>query len=70
MRIVENAYYDHSNHGKVKILKIEDNVVHFSTQDSENLSENMSEFEGRVEPADVTVDADPATLDLTGKDPK
>ena len=64
MRIVENSYYDHFEHGRVKVVDVENGVVTMEKQE-ETLSwsgtrfpsmakQSASGFQDQAEPADIT----------------
>lgn len=75
-KLVENSYYEHKVWGRVKLVSVDETMVAFqvlneqttiSTTGQDILKgryEAVSEFMQQVEPADVTVSAEPAALNL------
>lgn len=78
MRIVENSFYEHDEHGLVKVVSVNNGVVSFEKRDESVYTGGMSipagsqqaaaGFRDCVEPADITVPANAAVFDLTGVD--
>lgn len=76
MRIVENSYYDHDEHGRVKVVDVTNGVVSMEKQHETFVSagqrfpagakQSAAGFQDDAEPADVTVSADAAVFDLRG----
>lgn len=77
MRIVENSYYDHDEHGRVKVVDVTNGVVSMEKQEEYEFVSGMgripggtkqaaSGFQRDAEPADITIDAESAVFDLTG----
>lgn len=75
-RIVENSYYDHLEHGLVKVVSVNNGVVSMEKQEDDvvagarripaGVKQAASGFRRDAEPADVEVDAQPVVLDLFG----
>jgi hypothetical protein len=68
MRIVEDSYYDHDEHGRVKVVDVTNGVVSMEKQQDDIVvggaripgatKQSAAGFQRDAEPADVTVDAD------------
>lgn len=76
-RIVEGSYYDHAEHGRVKVVDVSNGVVSMEKHDDDTFVSGLGKIPGSTkqsaagfrrdsEPADVTVSADAAVFDLTG----
>lgn len=78
MEIIENSYYDHVEHGRVRVVDVTNGVVSMEKQEEYTFTGNnripagvkqaASGFQADAEPADVTVHANPAVFDILGKD--
>lgn len=80
-RIVEDSYYDHSEHGRVKVLDVTKGVVTMQKQNEYTAIAGGGErflsyatqsavgFREDAEPADVTVNADLIVIDSDSTDP-
>lgn len=69
MSIVEDSYYDHDRHGRVRVVLVEEDTVFMETTEimdmgggkiPTNRKQDVEEFSRETSPADFTVDA-PAT---------
>lgn len=79
-RIVEDSYYDHPVHGRVKVVDVSATTVSLQLVDDDvdlpgihtvpkGAYEKVSDFKRDAEPADVTVRAEPAVFDIFGNSP-
>lgn len=76
MNIVENSYYDHDEHGRVKVVDVTNRVVSMEKQQDwmfvsgtkipTAAKQAVSGFKEDAEPADITVQARPAIFDVFG----
>lgn len=76
MEIVEGSYYDHSKHGRVRVVTVSDGIVSMECMEKmkfiagqempAGVKESDSVFEKCSQPADMTIDAEAAEFDLTG----
>lgn len=78
---VENSYYDHADHGRVKVQRVKNGMVYFEKCGERGSiaggrripageMETIDHFYSKTRPADVTVSADAAILDFSGLDPQ
>lgn len=74
-RLVEDSFYDHKHYGRVKLISVDETKVGFQLVDEthriatshqilKGKYEAVSEFKQNVKPADVTVKADAAVLNM------
>lgn len=73
---VENSYYDHDEHGRVKVVDVtngvvsmekqRDTVVTGGVQIPAGVKQSAAGFMRDAEPADVTVDADMVVVNSEG----
>lgn len=79
MRIVENSYYDHAEHGRVKVVSVDNGVVSMEKQEEEafvngigkipgGAQQSAAGFQRDAEPADVTIEAEAAVFDLGARE--
>lgn len=76
MRIVENSYYDHDEHGRVKVVDVTNGVVSMEKQQDYSVvggrripggaKQSAAGFQDQAEPADVKVKAETAFFNLEG----
>jgi len=76
MSIVEDSYYDHDEHGLVKVVAIREHKVLLEKQSEQTVidgvtipsgeKEPITDFKENADPADVTASADKAEFDLFG----
>lgn len=76
MEIVEESYYDHNKYGRVRVVAVSDETVSMQCVGETNFiagqkipkgkKEEVSAFLECSEPANITIDAEPAEFDLTG----
>lgn len=78
MTIVENSYYDHTDYGLVKVVKVDDGTVFMEKQEEavkvngvripSGVKQTVENFEKNTSPGDVSVSANAAEFNLTGRD--
>lgn len=76
MSIVEDSYYDHDEHGRVKVADVTNGVVTMEKQNDHFISggtrfpsmaqQSAAGFQDEAEPADLHITAQPAVFDLNG----
>lgn len=76
MRIVENSYYDHDEHGRVKVVDVTNGVVSMEKQEEYSIvggqripggtKQAAAGFQRDAEPADITVKAETAHFNIEG----
>lgn len=64
MSIVENGHYEHAKFGRVVITDISDGIVTMERHAGGRETQPLPDFGEDSDPADVTVEAGAATLDL------
>lgn len=80
MTIVENSYYDHEEHGSVRVLEVTDDIVAFELMETEMRfpggvsfpeakREQLATFEEQASPGDVSVDADYIVINSESRTP-
>lgn len=80
MRIIEDSYYQHDQHGLVRVVSVNNGVVSMELQDDDKVigtatvprgaQQAAAGFQDDAEPADVTVEADLAVLNVENLDPE
>lgn len=81
MRLVEDSYYEHEDHGRVKLVSVDATKVAFQLVNRrhglpggheilQGKYEGVTEFKQKAEPADITVIADPIVIDTRGTSPR
>lgn len=57
MRLVENSYYDHDEHGRLKLMYVGKRRVGYSIERSARVEFDLKdEFRKKAEPADIRIE--------------
>lgn len=77
MDIVENSYYDHAEHGRVKVVSVRNGVVSMEKQNDYSFiggskipggaQQSAAGFQEDAEPADITITAAPAVFGVSAR---